>query len=163
MASSTCKAVGTAHTPAAARAKATAEQVVADRLGRRWVLSNQGRVHQLMAAHSLKKIETLYGSIFEGILGEIFDIQWQGQPLQYEGPMVKRAAPGGEDWLLLEAGDVLSATVDISEAWNLARPGDYQLQLRNGISYRVEGETEPRQLDPAACGVVHFAVAVSSE
>jgi hypothetical protein len=53
-----------------ARAKAPAGQVVADRLGRRWVLGNQGRVHQLMAAHSLKKIETLYGSIFEGILGE---------------------------------------------------------------------------------------------
>ena len=38
--------------------------------GRRWVLGNQGRVHMLMAAHSMKKIESVYGSIFEGILGE---------------------------------------------------------------------------------------------
>jgi hypothetical protein len=43
---------------------------VIDRRGRRWVLGNQGRVHQLMAAYSLVKIETLYGSVFEGILGE---------------------------------------------------------------------------------------------
>ncbi len=33
-------------------------------------LSNQARVHMLLAAHCMKKIETLYGSIFEGILGE---------------------------------------------------------------------------------------------
>jgi hypothetical protein len=41
-----------------------------DRRGGRWVLGNQGRVHQLLAAHSLQPIEKLYGAIFEGILGE---------------------------------------------------------------------------------------------
>jgi len=43
---------------------------VADRLGRRHALSNQGRVHVLMAAHSMQPIEKMYASIFEGILGE---------------------------------------------------------------------------------------------
>jgi hypothetical protein len=41
-----------------------------DRRGRRWRLGNQGRVHQLLAAHSLKKIEEMYGTVFENILGE---------------------------------------------------------------------------------------------
>ncbi len=41
-----------------------------DRKGRRWVLGNQGRVHMLMAAHSMSKIEKVYGTIFENILGE---------------------------------------------------------------------------------------------
>jgi hypothetical protein len=54
---------------AAARKSVGAREVL-DRGGRRWVLGNQGRAHLLLAAHSLKKIETLYGSIFEGILGE---------------------------------------------------------------------------------------------
>jgi hypothetical protein len=44
--------------------------VVADRGGRRWALGNQGRVHVLMAGHAMVKIEKVYGSIFEGILGE---------------------------------------------------------------------------------------------
>jgi len=44
--------------------------IVADRGGRRWVLGNQGRVHILMAGHAMVKIEKVYGSIFEGILGE---------------------------------------------------------------------------------------------
>lgn len=43
---------------------------VADRAGRRWVLGNQGRAHMLLAGHAMTKIEKLYGSIFEGILGE---------------------------------------------------------------------------------------------
>ena len=54
----------------AALKTANKRQIVLGKRGRRWVLSNQGRVHMLLAAHSMKKIETLYGSIFEGILGE---------------------------------------------------------------------------------------------
>jgi hypothetical protein len=51
-------------------AKAAGAMPIADRGGRRWVLGNQGRVHHLMAAHSLAKIETVYGAVFENILGE---------------------------------------------------------------------------------------------
>jgi len=51
-------------------ASAAGARALLDRRGRSWVLGNQGRVHQLMAAHALVKIETIYGSIFEGILGE---------------------------------------------------------------------------------------------
>jgi len=51
-------------------AKAAGAAPVRDRGGRRWGLGNKGRVHMLMAGHSMAKIETIYGSIFEGILGE---------------------------------------------------------------------------------------------
>ncbi|MGE3807872.1 MAG: hypothetical protein AB7K24_24675 [Gemmataceae bacterium] len=51
-------------------AKAAGAAPLLDRAGRRWVLGNQGRVHMLLAAHSLVKIEKVYGSVFEGILGE---------------------------------------------------------------------------------------------
>jgi hypothetical protein len=43
---------------------------VKDAKGRSWSLDNQGRVHLLLAAHGMAKIEVVYGSIFEGILGE---------------------------------------------------------------------------------------------
>ena len=33
-------------------------------------LGTQGRVHMLLAAHSLNKIEKVYGTVFENILGE---------------------------------------------------------------------------------------------
>jgi hypothetical protein len=51
-------------------ARAPGAGAIADRKGGRWVLGNQGRVHMLMAAHSMAKIEKIYGSIFENILGE---------------------------------------------------------------------------------------------
>jgi hypothetical protein len=54
----------------AAALGASAPNLVRDRGGRGWVLNNQGRVHALFAAHSMGQIERLYGSIFEGILGE---------------------------------------------------------------------------------------------
>lgn len=54
----------------AAESKAAGARPLADRRGGRWVLGNQGRVHLLMAAHSMNKIETLYATIFENILGE---------------------------------------------------------------------------------------------
>ena len=43
---------------------------VFDRKGRQWVLGTQGRVHVLMAAHSMAQIDRVYASVFEGILGE---------------------------------------------------------------------------------------------
>ena len=50
--------------------KAGGAAQVFDRRGKGWVLGNQGRVHVLMAAHSMGQIDRLYASIFEGILGE---------------------------------------------------------------------------------------------
>src|SRR5205823_78037 len=41
-----------------------------DKGGRGWAISNQGRVHHLMAAHALVSLDRVYGSVFEGILGE---------------------------------------------------------------------------------------------
>lgn len=54
----------------AENARAPGAKALLDRGGRRWVLGNQGRVHMLMAAHSMVKIEKIYGSVFEGILNE---------------------------------------------------------------------------------------------
>jgi hypothetical protein len=54
----------------AGEARALGARPVLDRRGRGWVLGNQGRVHMLLAAHALVKIEKVYGAIFEGILNE---------------------------------------------------------------------------------------------
>ena len=53
-----------------AAAKAADAVAVLDRRGNRWALPNQGRAEVLLSAHCMAKIEKIYGSIFEGILGE---------------------------------------------------------------------------------------------
>ncbi|MFO0878997.1 MAG: hypothetical protein U0840_16765 [Gemmataceae bacterium] len=64
---------------------------LADRKGRRWVLDNQGRVHMLLAGHALVKIEKLYGSIFENILGEKISTK----PVEVVTPFPWLARKGG--------------------------------------------------------------------
>jgi len=53
-----------------AEAAAPGARDLVDRGGRRQVLGNQGRVHLLMAGHAMVKLENVYGSVFQGILGE---------------------------------------------------------------------------------------------
>lgn len=52
-----------------ARSTAGAPMVEGPR-GKRFALSNQGRVHALLAHHAMARIERLYGTVFESILGE---------------------------------------------------------------------------------------------
>jgi len=51
-------------------ARSAGAEPALDKSGRRWALGNQGRVHQLLAAHALAKIDSVYAAVFEGILGE---------------------------------------------------------------------------------------------
>jgi hypothetical protein len=51
-------------------AKADGARDLVDRRGNRWQLGTQGRVEMLLAAHCMNKIETLYGTVFQDILGE---------------------------------------------------------------------------------------------
>jgi hypothetical protein len=64
-----------------------------DRRGGRWVLGNQGRVHMIMAGHSMAKIEKLYGTIFENILGE--KISTKPVEIVTPFPWVRAAGKGG--------------------------------------------------------------------
>jgi len=52
------------------QAKAAGAMPVMDRKGGRWVLGTQGRVDMLLAGHCMTPIEKIYGTVFEGILGE---------------------------------------------------------------------------------------------
>lgn len=99
-----------------------------------------------------------YFTPFEGLLGEVFVVRYQGEPIPYQGPMVKRGPPADEDWLPVGPGGSLSAEVDISGAWDLSRPGVYSLQLRNALSFREPGRTATTLVPAASCGSVHFSV-----
>jgi hypothetical protein len=55
---------------AANKAAPAGAAMLVDRKGGRWALGNQGRVHMILAAHGMTKIENIYGTVFENILGE---------------------------------------------------------------------------------------------
>lgn len=76
----------------AKEAKAPGARELTDRRGKQWTLGNQGRVHMLLAGHAMGKIETLYGSIFEGILNE----KISQKPVQVETPFPWRPERGNK-------------------------------------------------------------------
>ncbi|HEY1858945.1 MAG TPA: hypothetical protein VGG61_01240, partial [Gemmataceae bacterium] len=53
-----------------ANGNAAGARAVSDKRGGRWQLGNQGRADMLLAAYSMNKIEKLYGTVFQDILGE---------------------------------------------------------------------------------------------
>jgi hypothetical protein len=53
-----------------AEARAPGAKVLADKRGRRVAIGTSGQIHQLLAGHCMVKIEKIYASVFEGILGE---------------------------------------------------------------------------------------------
>jgi hypothetical protein len=83
---------------------------IRDAKGGRWALSNQGRVHMLLTGHSLVKIEKIYASIFEGILGEkvstkpvevVTPFPWHKRGgAEKVRPDIEQVRPGVEDNLL---------------------------------------------------------------
>jgi hypothetical protein len=59
-----------AKAEAANKAAPAGAVMLVDRKGGRWALGNQGRVHMILAGHCMTKIENVYGTVFENILGE---------------------------------------------------------------------------------------------
>jgi len=66
--------------------------------GRRVVVNNQAIISQMFAAHSLMKIETLYGTVFENVLGEKVSTKPVDvvRPFSWVDENGKRLAPVGK-------------------------------------------------------------------
>lgn len=66
---------------------------------------------------------------FEGFLSDLFIIKDHvGDPLAYNGMMVKRSSPSIEDYLVLSAKDKVEITLNLTQAYSIT-PGEYTVQL----------------------------------
>lgn len=73
-----------------------------------------------------------------------------GLPLDYQGAMVKRAAPDASSYLRLAPGQTLPGTVPLSPAFDLSRAGHYVLQpaITLGDVQVQQGNAGPRLGQP---------------
>lgn len=79
----------------------------------------------------------------EGVLGDIFQITYEGQERSYLGPMVMRAAPLAEQYVMLEPGGSATAVVDVSTAYDFTRVGHYTIAFQSPqISHAVDDPSE---------------------
>jgi peptidyl-Lys metalloendopeptidase len=90
-----------------------------------------------------------------------------GQALDYQGAMVKRAAPDASAYLHLAPGQVLRASMPLAPAFDLRRAGRYQLQpaITLGDVQVQQGRDGPRLGQPWTgveldCGEARFELLV---
>ena len=72
----------------------------------------------------------------EGVGGEIFRVERDGQPIPYEGPLAMRGDPTPDGYVFVDAGASVSATVDLAafHAYDFSEPGAYTITF---ISPRI--------------------------
>ena len=79
----------------------------------------------------------------EGFGGEIFRVVRDGQVVPYTGPLAYRALPSPESYVLLGAGESVSAEVDLAVAYDFSKAGDYAIEfLSPRISHVARTEAE---------------------
>lgn len=61
----------------------------------------------------------------EYLQANVFSVTRDGQPVAYEGPMIKRGLPQARDFVVLRPGETLRTRVDLSAFYDLSQTGQY--------------------------------------
>jgi hypothetical protein len=85
---------------------------------------------------------------FEGWRGTIFTVTRGGAEIPFQGPMMKRGDPGAEEYVQIPAGQSVVGTADLSQIYDLGKPGLYELKVTGSLQDVVKGGTGvPRPRD----------------
>ena len=83
----------------------------------------------------------------EGVLANMLRVRHEGQERVYQGPMMKRGDPAADDYRLLAPGASVEAEIDVSVAYDTAKPGRYLIAFRGPLMDVASSEAElPRPL-----------------
>ena len=58
----------------------------------------------------------------------LFQVERDGQPVDYEGALIKRAAPSDKDYQLLKAGQSLTVQAEVSGLYDMSAQGQYSIR-----------------------------------
>ena len=64
----------------------------------------------------------------EGLLSQFVAVYHKGRTLKYEGILIHRDPPTKDEYILLKAGQKVSATVQINKAFTLINDGGYTVE-----------------------------------
>ncbi|AEI64664.1 extracellular protease domain-containing protein [Corallococcus macrosporus] len=80
----------------------------------------------------------------EGVRNKIFEVSRDGAPLDYQGPMAKRAPPAADSYVTLSPGTSVEGKVDLARFYDLQAPGTYRIAFRGPLmDVAREGEPVP--------------------
>jgi peptidyl-Lys metalloendopeptidase len=80
---------------------------------------------------------------WDGWRGTIFDVSFQGQDLPYQGAMVKRGDPTAEEYVKFRAGESMIIGLDLSQAYDMSKPGTYRVKVVGNLQDVIKDGTNP--------------------
>ena len=80
-----------------------------------------------------------WGTPFEDIDSDIFEVTYEGEQVEYIGPIAKRGAPLESDYITIAPGQTKSVVVNISERYATEDIGEYRVRYRAMITTRERG------------------------
>lgn len=75
---------------------------------------------------------------FEGFRSKMFRVTRDGLDIPYQGIRVRRSSPSKSDYMSLGAGESISIEVELSQAYDLSQPGNYEVQFISSLSYGTQ-------------------------
>jgi peptidyl-Lys metalloendopeptidase len=63
----------------------------------------------------------------DGVEEPLFAVTRDGEPVPYTGPLYKRPAATGQDYISLKSGESISSTVNLGEYYDLSESGQYEI------------------------------------
>lgn len=84
---------------------------------------------------------------FEGLAGEIFTVEHDGEAVPYRGLLAKRGEPVASDYIEIAAGASAEASVDLAPSYDISAPGTYRVEFVAGlhdVAERAEEVPRPR-------------------
>ena len=74
----------------------------------------------------------------EGLLSPFVTVSRNGHPLEYEGIIVHRDAPMKDEFVLVKAGETVSASINLNDAYIFNSDGDYTITYNAPLKYTSE-------------------------
>ena len=73
----------------------------------------------------------------DGMTSDCLAATCNGKKLHYDGIYLKRSSPGPDQFLPVGAGETVSTTFDVSDAYDMTKAGTYSIKLDSYIEYAV--------------------------
>jgi peptidyl-Lys metalloendopeptidase len=81
-----------------------------------------------------------WGTFLEGLCSNFVRVTIRGVRIPYDGVLVKHASPNSASYVRMMPGETVSAGIDVSTAYAIDEPGDYEISLAMLIRAIEKGE-----------------------
>ena len=99
----------------------------------------------------------------EGLNSQFVSVSLDGRPLEYQGIYIHRLPPTKGEFVLLKAGESISATVQITDAFSIDTDGLYTVQYSRPLQYLSVNEMSAMSIDQPRESFVRESVHIHLE